>query len=86
MKRRWSSLLPLLALLPIASSHSPVAAAPIVPANFVVEDAVPGANFVVPTAIAPLPDGRLLVGEKQGRVWLVQNGVKSAQPLWSRPM
>ncbi|MEO5617015.1 MAG: PQQ-dependent sugar dehydrogenase [Candidatus Eisenbacteria bacterium] len=56
--------------------------APFVPADFVVEDITPGANFVVPTCIAPLPDGRILVGEKRGRVWAVKNGVRHPTPLW----
>jgi glucose/arabinose dehydrogenase len=56
--------------------------APVVPADFVVEDIAPGAGFVVPTCIAPLPYGRVLVGEKSGRVWAVKNGVKHPTPLW----
>ncbi len=59
-------------------------AAPSVPTDFVVEDIAPGAGFVVPTCIAPLPDGRVLVGEKRGRVWSVKNGVKHPVPLWQR--
>ena len=58
--------------------------APAVPTDFVVEDIAPGADFVVPTCIAPLPDGRILVGEKRGRVWAVKNGVKHPTPLWQR--
>src|SRR5438552_12386514 len=53
-----------------------------VPAGFVVENAVPGASFDTPTAIAFLPDGRMLVAEKRGRVWMVQNGVVAPAPLW----
>ena len=54
------------------------------PNGFVVEDAVPSANFVVPVAIAffPAADGRMLVAEKEGRVWVVKNGVKRPTPLW----
>lgn len=63
-----------------------LAAAParaiILPANFVAEDVAPGAGFVVPTSIAFMPDGRLLVAEKQGRVWVVKNGVKNPVPMW----
>jgi len=58
-------------------------AAPVVPTNFVVEDIAPGAALNTPTTIAPMPDGRLLVGEKAGVVWTIKNGVKSAVPLWS---
>jgi len=53
-----------------------------VPNNFVVEDIAPGAGFVTPTSIAPLPDGRILVAEKRGRVWMVKNGVKLPTPVW----
>jgi len=54
-----------------------------VPANFVVENAVPGTTFNAPTGMAFLPDGRLLVAEKQGVVWMVENGVTRAVPVWS---
>jgi glucose/arabinose dehydrogenase/chitodextrinase len=57
-----------------------------VPPNFVVENIAPGATFTVPTGIAYMPGGRLLVCEKRGRVYFITNGVKSAQPLWSREM
>ena len=54
-----------------------------VPANFVVENAVSGSAFVVPTGMAFLPDGRLLVAEKRGTVWMVQNGARLANAVWS---
>lgn len=54
-----------------------------VPPNFVVENAVPGASFDTPVAIAFLPDGRMLVAEKRGRVWMVKNGVVAPTPVWS---
>jgi len=69
-----------LALSPLAGS--PAGAQPVLPTDFVVEDIAPGAGFIVPTCIATLPDGRVLVGEKQGRVWAVKNGVKHPTPLW----
>jgi len=59
-------------------------AIPVVPAKFVVESASPGVTFDVPTCIAFLPDGRLLVGEKRGRIWIVTNGIKHGTALWSR--
>ena len=59
-----------------------VAHAITVPNNFVVEDIAPGAGFVNPTGIMPLPDGRILVAEKRGRVWMVKNGVKLPTPVW----
>src|SRR5262245_49971786 len=55
-------------------------AVPSVPANFAVEDAAPGASFVVPTAMAFLPDGRFFVAEKRGRVYEVRNGIKQPNP------
>ena len=64
-------------------SAPPVLAAPVVPTNFVVEDIAPGAGLNTPTTIAAMPDGRILVGEKQGKVWTIKNGVKSAAPMWS---
>ncbi|HET9326805.1 MAG TPA: PQQ-dependent sugar dehydrogenase [Candidatus Eisenbacteria bacterium] len=51
-----------------------------VPSGFVVENAVPGAAFDTPTSMAFLPDGRMLVGLKEGTVWLVQNGGKLPGP------
>lgn len=65
------------------SAHPRPAAALTAPAGFVVENAVPGANFDTPVSIAFLPDGRMLVGEKRGRVWMVQNGVVGTHPLWA---
>src|SRR5262249_1698718 len=53
-----------------------------VPPNFVVEDIAPAAGFVTPTSICPLPDGRIMVAEKRGRVWMVKNGVKLPTPVW----
>ena len=64
------------------ASHA--SAAPEVPARFVVESASPGVTFDLPTCIAFLPDGRLLVGEKRGRIWIVKNGIRHGEPLWSR--
>ncbi|MCP6755952.1 PQQ-dependent sugar dehydrogenase, partial [Klebsiella pneumoniae] len=57
------------------------AAAIAVPANFVVENAVPGATFTQPSAIAWLPGGRMLVLEKAGVLWSVTNGVKSSKSM-----
>jgi glucose/arabinose dehydrogenase len=69
-------------LLSLIIPVSAAVAAPIVPSNFVVEDIAPGAGLVVPTCIVPMPDGRILVGEKQGRVWAIKNGVKDPTPVW----
>src|SRR5258706_4753102 len=53
------------------------------PPDFVAEDAAPGAGFLGPTAIAFMPDGRLLVGEKNGVIWMVQNGAKLPDYFWN---
>jgi glucose/arabinose dehydrogenase len=50
--------------------------------NFWFLNAVPGATFDTPTTMAFLPDGRLLVGEKQGRVWMVKDGTRLPTPVW----
>ena len=54
------------------------------PPGFTMESITPGQTFDLPTGITFLPDGRLLVCEKAGRLWMVQNGLKSAQPMWDR--
>lgn len=54
------------------------------PAGFIAENATPAATWDTPIAIAFLPDGRYLVAEKRGVVWMVTNGVKSSVPLWDR--
>jgi glucose/arabinose dehydrogenase/PKD repeat protein len=58
------------------------AAALTLPASFAAVNAVPGTTFQFPTAIAFLPDGRMLVAEKRGLVWLITNGVHGVSPLW----
>ncbi len=70
------------ALLALALALPAVASAVTAPDGFAVENAVPGSNFDTPTAFAFLPDGRMLVAEKRGRVIEVQNGVASPTPLW----
>jgi len=52
--------------------------------NFAVENAVPGATWSSPVGLAFLPDGRYLVAEKRGRVYLVANGAKASTPVWSQ--
>ncbi len=54
-----------------------------VPPGFVVESLGPNLGFTSPTCMAFLPDGRLLVGEKRGRLYLVENGIKQQTPIWS---
>jgi glucose/arabinose dehydrogenase len=53
-----------------------------VPSGFVVESAAPGAVFDTPVGIAFFPSGRLLVGEKSGRLFTISNGVVFPTPLW----
>lgn len=43
-----------------------------VPAGFTIE--VVASGFTAPTTVVPTPDGRLLVAEKGGRVWIVEEG------------
>ena len=72
------------ALLPAAVMACPVTARAItLPPDFVAEDAAPGAGFLGPTAIAFLPDGRLLVGEKNGEIWVVQDGAQRPEYFWN---
>ena len=54
------------------------------PSQFVSENAVPGVTFNTPTAIAFLPDGRMLVCEKRGVIYVVVNGVRQSTPMWDR--
>jgi glucose/arabinose dehydrogenase len=75
-------LLPLLPAVLLAFA-APAHGAPVIPANFVVENAVPGTSFVVPTSLAFLPDGRFMVAEKRGMVWLVNGGAKLPNAVWS---
>lgn len=67
------------ALAPRAASSAPVAAP-----GFVVENAVPGSHIEAPSALAFTPDGRLLVADVPGRVWVIENGVQLPVPMWAR--
>jgi glucose/arabinose dehydrogenase/PKD repeat protein len=40
-----------------------------------------GSDWVQPVGLAFAPDGRLFVWEKAGKVWIVENNVKSAAPM-----
>lgn len=73
-----------LALCAVALALASPARALDVPPGFVVDNAVPGAGFDVVVGIKFLPDGRMLVLEKRGRLWVVKNGVKHPVPMWSR--
>jgi hypothetical protein len=67
-------LLPLLAPAP--------AGALTLPPDFVAESLTPGQVFTIPTGLVNMPDGRILVTEKPGRVMVIQNGVKLSTPMW----
>ncbi len=66
-----------LALLALATPSRAVT----VPSSFVVENAVPGVTFTVPTQVCFMPDGRYFVTEKRGRVLFVTNGVVQSTPV-----
>lgn len=61
----------------------PATGSPALPANFWFFNAAPGTQFDTPTTIAFMPDGRLLVGEKRGVVWMVTDGHRGTTPVWS---
>jgi hypothetical protein len=73
--RRW--ILALAALVVSPQLERPCFAQ-VPPADFVVENPFPTATFDLPVEIAFLPDGRRLVAEDAGMVWMVlANGTKS---------
>jgi glucose/arabinose dehydrogenase len=52
------------------------------PPGFVVANAFPGVTFQLPVQIVFLPDGRKLVAEEGGRVWVMRvNGTRVATPF-----
>jgi len=77
--RRFISAVVVLSCILAAGS---ALASPSMLPNFWFFNAVPGATFDTPTTMAFLPDGRLLVGEKQGRVWIVKDGTRLPTPVW----
>ena len=77
----WSVAIALALAIGLATSAS---AYPILPSRFWYFSATPGATFDTPTGIAFMPDGRLLVTEKRGRLYLVQDGTKLPIPMWQR--
>jgi len=83
LSRRLSRFLrgiALASLLALAGPVAPAGADPSVPAGFAVTSVTPGVSFTLPTCLAFLPDGRMLVGEKRGRVYLVSGGTRTL--LW----
>jgi glucose/arabinose dehydrogenase len=66
-----------------ALTASPALAAPAAAPGFVVENAVPGSHIEAPVGLAFTPDGRLLVADVPGRVWVIENGVQLPTPMWA---
>src|ERR1051325_7665775 len=58
-----------------------VTSEPVFALGFSSVNAASGATFSLPTCLAVAPDGRIFVGEKGGRLFVVQNGAKLAQPF-----
>jgi glucose/arabinose dehydrogenase len=68
------------------ATPAPAALVPAVPAaapGFLVEDAIPGSHIEAPVGLAFTPDGRLLVADVPGRVWVIENGVQLPVPMWA---
>ena len=59
------------------------ASAETLPPNF--SDTVVAQNFSNPSSLALAPDGRVFVGEQQGGVWLIINGVRQSQAFLTLP-
>jgi hypothetical protein len=56
------------------------------PPGFVVVNAFPTASFNLPVLVVFMPDGRRLVVEKEGRIWMVTAaGAKLPAPVISPP-
>lgn len=51
------------------------------PSGYYLENIHPGSSFVLPVATAFTPDGRVLVAEKRGIVWVIENGQKLSEPF-----
>jgi glucose/arabinose dehydrogenase len=77
-RRATASLLAILLIAP-AIVHPPAATASALPSGFVEE--LVAAGLAQPTAMAFLPDGRMLVTEKRGSVRVVKNGALLATPF-----
>jgi len=80
---RWVRLAAAFAAALAACACGAGAARAALPPNFVLDDIVPDAKWDLPVCVRFLPDGRMLVAEKRGRVWAVAAGVRDTTPLWS---
>ena len=67
-----------------AAFAAAAAPAPKAAPGFVVENAIPGSHIEAPVALAFTPDGRLLVADVPGRIWVIANGVQLPTPMWAR--
>ncbi|NOT33500.1 MAG: PKD domain-containing protein [Candidatus Eisenbacteria bacterium] len=74
----------LLAAIAVSATASQVGASITLPYPFWYFNAAPGTTFDTPTGIAFMPDGRLLVSEKRGRVYVIKDGTRLTTPLWQR--
>lgn len=54
---------------------------PVLPTGFIAEEVDPGAEFSGPTGLKVAPDGRIFVTEKDGKVFIVENGQKLETPF-----
>ncbi|MCB0116295.1 MAG: PQQ-dependent sugar dehydrogenase, partial [Caldilineaceae bacterium] len=69
-----------MSMVAFVPSHRPAEAQSyLLPRGFVRETVA--ANFSLPTGFAFAPDGRIFVTEKNGKVWVVQNGQKLDTPF-----
>ncbi len=68
-------------LLDYAPSSIRSVGGPILPEGFYLQSVAAGSTFQEPIAVAPLPDGRLLVAEKRGVVYVIENGVRLPAPF-----
>src|SRR5258706_12524039 len=64
---------------PTPPQSQSITSEPVFALGFTSVNAASGSTFILPSALAVAPDGRIFVGETGGRVYIVQNGSKLAQ-------
>lgn len=75
-------ILGIMLVLTLTASRNDVALAQSAPPGFVIENAFPTATFNLPSLLVFMPDGRKLVVEKEGRIWVVTAaGAKLSTPF-----